>query len=97
MENNEEDYYSKLNNNYENFLEKILKKDADDDAPFHRNKGCKFTEKVLDYLYFEWSIDVTKLSYGVQNFVMDIICYSRDISKDNINNTCGCIFKNLKN
>lgn len=97
MKNDEEDYYSKLNDNYENFLEKILKRDADDDAPFHRNKGCKFTEKVLDYLYFEWNIDVTKLSYGIQNFVMDIICYSRDVSKDNVNNTCSCIVQNLKN
>lgn len=46
-----------------------------------RNPGCRFTEKVLDYIFWEWEVEVTQYTHEVQNKVMDMI----DAMKGNSN------------
>jgi hypothetical protein len=85
--------YDKLDKAYERFIEDVFKKKPSD-APFHENPGCKFTEKVMDYLYFEWMIDVTVLSHDQQAIVIDTINSYK--GAENVNNTCAYIIESLK-
>jgi hypothetical protein len=54
-----------------------------------RNPGCKFTEKVLDYIFWEWEVEVTQYPHEVQNKVMDMIDFMK--GKNNIPNTASKI------
>jgi hypothetical protein len=46
---------------------------ADNDDPLLRNIQCNYTEKVMDYLYSEWSVDAGCLSVDLAHSVMDTI------------------------
>jgi hypothetical protein len=54
------------------FLEGIFGPPSEEPAVI-RNKGCKFTEKVIDYLFFEWELDVIHYSHDIQNKIMDML------------------------
>jgi hypothetical protein len=57
---------------FSGFLEKVFGPD-DTNPCVIRNPGCKFTEKVLDYIFFEWEVEVTQYPHEVQNKAMDMI------------------------
>jgi hypothetical protein len=65
---------------FSGFLEKVFGPD-DTNPCIIRNPGCKFTEKVLDYIFFEWEVEVIQYPHEVQNKAMDMI----DAMKDNSN------------
>jgi hypothetical protein len=54
-----------------------------------RRTGCKFTEKVLDYLLYEWEVDVLHYPHEIQDKIMDVL----DITagKDNVPNVAAKI------
>lgn len=54
-----------------------------------RNPGCKFTEKVLDYIFWEWEVEVTQYPHDIQNKVMDMIDQMK--GKNNVPNTASVI------
>lgn len=54
-----------------------------------RNPGCKFTEKVLDYILYEWEVEVTQYSHEIQNKVMDMIDLMK--GKNNVPNAAATI------
>lgn len=56
----------------DSFLEDVFGPD-DDNPCVVRNPGCKFTEKVLDYIFFEWEVEMTQYDHGIQNKAMDMI------------------------
>lgn len=75
----------------EDKIERLLRKvfEEPDDSPVCRNSDCKFTDAVLDYLYFEWMIDLGKFNHEVQNQAMDLIEASK--GKANVPNVAGQI------
>lgn len=73
---------------FSGFLEKVFGPD-DTNPCVIRNPGCKFTEKVLDYIFFEWEVEVTQYNHEVQNKVMDMIDATK--GKNNIPNTASKI------
>ena len=73
---------------FSGFLEKVFGPD-DTNPCVIRNPGCKFTEKVLDYIFFEWEVEVTQYNHEVQNKVMDMIDAMK--GKNNIPNTASKI------
>lgn len=54
------------------FLSKIFGPD-DENPCVIRNTGCRFTEKVCDYIHREWEVDVIQYSHEIQNQIMDMI------------------------
>lgn len=54
------------------FLEDVFGPE-DTDPCVIRNPGCKFTEKVLDYLFYEWEVEVTQYPEEIQTTVMDLL------------------------
>ncbi len=74
---------------YSGFLEKALRRWKDTNPCVIRNPGCKFTEKVLDYIQFEWEVEVTHCSHEVQNKIMDVIDAMK--GNNNIPNTASKI------
>jgi hypothetical protein len=73
---------------FSGFLEKVFGPD-DTNPCVIRNPGCKFTEKVLDYIFWEWEVEVTQYNHEVQNKVMDMIDAMK--GKNNIPNTASKI------
>jgi hypothetical protein len=73
---------------FSGFLEKVFGPD-DTNPCVIRNPGCKFTEKVLDYIYFEWEVEVTQYPHEVQNKAMDMIDAMK--GKINVPNTAAKI------
>lgn len=72
----------------DDFLEKVFGPD-DDNPCVIRNPGCDFTEKVLDYIFFEWEVDVIHYDHKIQNKVMDMIESMK--RKENVPNTASRI------
>lgn len=70
------------------FLESVFGPDSGEPAVY-RNPGCKFTEKVLDYLWMEWELEITHYPNSIQNRAMDVI--DRMKGKDNVPNTAATI------
>ena len=70
------------------FIEDIFGPD-DTNPCVVRNPGCKFTEKVLDYIFSEWEVEVTQYSHDIQNKVMDMIDAVK--GKNNVPNTAAVI------
>lgn len=71
------------------FLEMVFGPQPDETDPaVLRNPGCKFTEKVVDYLYQEWEIDLVDYSHDVQNRAIDMVDMMR-ARGENIPNTAG--------
>lgn len=70
------------------FIEDIFGPD-DTNPCVVRNPGCKFTEKVLDYIFFEWEVEVTQYNHDIQNKVMDMIDAVK--GKNNVPNTAAVI------
>ena len=73
---------------FSGFLEKVFGPD-DTNPCVIRNPGCKFTEKVLDYIFFEWEVEVIQYPHEVQNKAMDMIEAMKDNS--NVPNTASKI------
>jgi len=73
---------------FSGFLEKVFGPD-DTNPCVIRNPGCKFTEKVLDYIFWEWEVEVTQYPHSIQNKVMDMIDQMK--GKNNIPNTAAVI------
>lgn len=73
---------------FSGFLEKVFGPD-DTNPCVIRNPGCKFTEKVLDYIFFEWEVEVTQYPHEVQNKAMDMIDAMK--GKNNVPNTASKI------
>lgn len=71
------------------FLEDVFGPD-DTNPCVIRNSGCKFTEKVLDYLFFEWMVDLINYSHDIQNNAMDLIDAMK-ASGQNMSNTASQI------
>lgn len=67
-----DDFYEEYEDRARQFLEKVFGPD-DTNPCVIRNPGCRFTEKVLDYIFFEWEVEVTQYPHEVQNKVMDMI------------------------
>lgn len=73
------------------FLEMVFGPQPEETDPaVLRNPDCKFTEKVLDYLYQEWEIDLVDYSHDVQNRAIDMVDMMR-ARGENIPNTAGKI------
>lgn len=70
------------------FLEEVFGPD-DDNPCVLRNPGCKFTENVIDYLFFEWEVDVIQYDHEIQNKAMDVIDSMK--GSDNAPNTAAKI------
>lgn len=79
------DFYDEV----DSFLEDVFGPD-DHNPCVIRNPGCKFTEKVLDYLFFEWMVDLTNYSEDIQNNAMDLIDAMK-ASQQNVPNTASQI------
>ncbi len=71
------------------FLEDVFGPD-DTNPCVIRNPGCKFTEKVLDYLFFEWMVDLINYSHDIQSKAMDLIDAMKK-SGQNVSNTAAQI------
>jgi hypothetical protein len=56
----------------ERFLDKVFGPD-DENPCVNRGQGCRKTDSILDYIHFEWQVDVIKLPHHVQDKVMDMI------------------------
>ena len=71
------------------FLDEVFGPD-DTNPCVIRNPGCKFTEKVLDYLFFEWMVDLINYSHDIQSKAMDLIDAIKK-SGQNVPNTAAQI------
>jgi hypothetical protein len=73
------------------FLEMVFGSQPEETDPVVlRNPGCKFTEKVLNYLYSEWEIELTDYSHDVQNRAIDMVDMMKERG-ENPSNTAGRI------
>lgn len=70
------------------FIEEVFGPD-DTNPCVIRNPGCKVTEKVLDYIFWEWEVDVIHYPHDIQNKVMDMIDLMK--GKNNIPNIASTI------
>jgi len=61
----------------------------DDNDPILRNRGCKFTDNVLNYLLYEWEIEVMDYPEEIKSKVMDEIDKGKE--KGNVPNTAAQI------
>lgn len=69
---NYDDYNDFHDDRAERFIEKVF--GADDPNPaVKRNPGCKFTETVLDYLQWEWEIEILDYPHEIQDRAIDMI------------------------
>lgn len=59
-----------------------------------RNQGCGFTDAVIDYLYYEWGLDLVCKSRKKQSIAMDIIDDMK--GRGNVPNTAVKIFQALR-
>lgn len=88
---NYDDYNDFYNEKAYKFLDKIFGKEEEETEPTAlRNQGCKFTDKVIEYLYREWEVDLIQYSHEIQNKAIDMI----DLMKEhgaNVPNTAGKI------
>lgn len=73
----------------DDFLDKVFGDDDEQNPCVLRNPDCDFTEKVLEYIFFEWEADVIHYDHGIQNKVMDVIESMK--GKDNVPNTAAKI------
>lgn len=64
-----EDFY---NEKVDDFIKDIFGPD-DPNPAIRRNTGCVFTDKVFDYLVFEWEVEITNYSHEIQNKAIDMI------------------------
>lgn len=71
------------------FLEDVFGPE-DTDPCVIRNPGCKFTEKVLDYLFYEWEVEVTHYPEEIQTTIMDVLDDMK-ASGQNVPNTASKI------
>lgn len=87
-----DDFYAKLwkkqKKEARRFIEEVFGPD-DTNPCVIRNPGCKFTEKVLDYLEWEWEVEAIHCPHEVQNKIMDMIDAMK--GKNNIPNTASKI------
>jgi hypothetical protein len=70
------------------FLEDVFGPD-DTNPRVIRNPGCKITEKVLEYIFREWEVDVIHYPHDIQNKAMDMIDLMK--GKNNIPNIASTI------
>jgi hypothetical protein len=61
----------------DDFLREIFGED-DTNPCVIRNPGCKFTERVLDYIFLEWEVEVIQYPHEIQNKVMDAIDQAKE-------------------
>lgn len=55
------------------FLEMVFGPMGDGSPAVERNADCKFTERVLNYLFLEWEVELTDYHPDVQNRAIDVI------------------------
>lgn len=82
------DFYNENEKVYK-FLDKIFNHEETEPAAL-RNVGCKFTDKVVDYLYWEWEIDLVHYSHEIQNKALDLIDFMKEHGAS-VPNTAGKI------
>ena len=82
-------FHNEKEDKAERFLEEIFGKDEFEPAAL-RNRGCKFTDKVIDYLFWEWEVDIVHYSHDVQNKAIDLINFMKEKGA-NVPNTAGKI------
>jgi len=76
----------------ERFLEAIF--GPQDERPaVKRNPGCRFTEKVIEYLDREWSLDLIEAPVELQDQVIDMIDELK--GKENVPNACAKIMESI--
>lgn len=73
----------------DDFLEKIFGPEETDPCVI-RNVGCNFTNKVLDYLFLEWEVDLCHYSHDIQNKAMDVLDKMKE-EHQNVANVAGRI------
>lgn len=71
------------------FFKDFFGVEDDDNDPVLRNKGCRFTDNVLNYLLYEWEIEVMDYPDDIKNRVMDEI--ERGVKEGNVPNTAAQI------
>ena len=60
--------------NARKFLEMIFgAQEEDSDPAVIRNQGCTFTEKVVDYLFLEWEIELIDYPHEIQDRAIDMV------------------------
>lgn len=84
----DKNYKNKKESKIERFLRDVFD-DSKDEAPVCRNIDCEFTDKVIDYLAYEWQIDLANYSHDIQTKAMDLI--DSLIGKQNVPNTAARI------
>lgn len=60
--------------NARKFLEMVFGEQPEETDPVVlRNPQCKFTDTVLNYLHWEWEIELTDYPHDVQNRAIDMV------------------------
>ncbi len=45
----------------------------DNDPCVARRPGCKFTDRIMDYLLWEWEVNVMDYPHEIQERIMDMV------------------------
>lgn len=73
----------------EKFLKSVFERKEENNPALMRNRGCRFTDSVVDYLASEWEIDLVLYPHDIQDKAIDMIDLLK--GKENVPNTAARI------